>query len=45
MLVRLKHVRKDMLERLIEQSWRRQATKKLLAGDAPERKPRRATRR
>ena len=31
MLVRLKQVQLDMLERLLEQGWRRQATKRLLA--------------
>ena len=31
MLVRLKHIRLDMLEKIIEQAWRRQAPKSLLA--------------
>jgi hypothetical protein len=36
MLVRLKQVRRDMLERIIEQSWQRQAPKSLLARAARE---------
>ena len=31
MLMRLKHVRLDMLERILEEAWRRQAPKSLLA--------------
>ena len=36
MLVRLKHVRLDMLERILEEAWRRQAPKSLLAEHPPK---------
>jgi hypothetical protein len=36
MLVRLKHVRLDMLERILEEAWRRQAPKSLLAELPPK---------
>ena len=38
MLVRLKEVRPDMVERLLEQAWRRQATKSLIAEYQSKRK-------
>jgi hypothetical protein len=37
MLVRLKEVRRDMLERLLEQAWRGQAPKSLLVGATRDR--------
>lgn len=35
MLVRLKRVRRDLLQRLVEEAWRRQAPKELLEAGAP----------
>jgi len=34
MLVRLKHVRRDLLQRLVEEAWRRQAPRTLLGAEA-----------
>lgn len=44
-LVRLKQVRRDMLERLLEQAWRQQAPKRLLADASRPDLRRRARRR
>jgi hypothetical protein len=42
MLVRLSEVRVDMIERLMEEAWRRQAPKSLAKSDSPGRKRRKA---